>query len=273
MFNFHMILSAKYYVHYYTHSVDEEVEAECCYLTRLKAKKEVKGCTGNQSNICLILNCTESPLSHVVPAWSPFPFPVAFRQFKFWSGHVCCAYSELLDISLPIHDALHSPAFPIKMNSPYPTSHDDLENPQICIISGHWITDYLLAGDKAARGSWNAPESLTWPKLWKSLIYLSSVQFSSVTQSCLTLCDPMSCQWHQASLSNTNSRSLPKLISIKSVMPSNHLILSSPSTPTFNLSQHQDPFKWVSSSHQVAEVLEFQLHHRSFQWTPRTDLL
>ena len=34
-------------------------------------------------------------------------------------------------------------------------------------------------------------------------------------------------------------------------------------------SQHQDLFKWVSSSHQVAKVLEFQLQHQSFQWTPR----
>ena len=37
--------------------------------------------------------------------------------------------------------------------------------------------------------------------------------------------------------------------------------------------QHQCHFKWVSSSHQVAKVLEFQLQHQSFQWTPRTDLL
>ena len=42
---------------------------------------------------------------------------------------------------------------------------------------------------------------------------------------------------HQASLSFTNSWSLPKLMSIESVMPSNHLILSSPSPPAFNLSQ------------------------------------
>ena len=41
----------------------------------------------------------------------------------------------------------------------------------------------------------------------------------------------------------------------------------------FNLSQHQGLFQWVSSSHQVAKVLEFQLQHQSFQWTPRTDLL
>ena len=47
--------------------------------------------------------------------------------------------------------------------------------------------------------------------------------------------------------------------------------LSSTSPPTFNLSQHQGLFKWVSSSHEVAKVLEFQLQHQSYQWTPRTD--
>ena len=36
--------------------------------------------------------------------------------------------------------------------------------------------------------------------------------------------------------------------------------------------QHQGLFKWVSSLHQVAKVLEFQLQHQSLQWTPRTDL-
>ena len=49
--------------------------------------------------------------------------------------------------------------------------------------------------------------------------------------------------------------------------------LSSPSPPAFNLSQHQGLFKWVSSSHQVAKVLEFQLQHQSFQRILRTDFL
>ena len=48
--------------------------------------------------------------------------------------------------------------------------------------------------------------------------------------------------------------------------------LSSPS-PALNLSQHQCLFKWVSFSHQVAKLLEFQLQQQSCQWTPRTDLL
>ena len=56
----------------------------------------------------------------------------------------------------------------------------------------------------------------------------SSVQFSSVAQSCPTLHNPMDHTACQASLSNTNSRSLHKLMSIESVRPSNHLILCCP---------------------------------------------
>ena len=49
--------------------------------------------------------------------------------------------------------------------------------------------------------------------------------------------------------------------------------LSSFSPHTFSLSQYQGLFQWVSSSHQVATILEFQLQHHSFQWIFRTDLL
>ena len=78
----------------------------------------------------------------------------------------------------------------------------------------------------------------------------------------------------QAPLSITNSWSLLKLMSIKSVMPSNHLILCHPpSPPAFNLSQHQGIFQWVRSSHQVAKVLELQLQHQSFQWIQDWSLL
>ena len=54
-----------------------------------------------------------------------------------------------------------------------------------------------------------------------------SVQFSSVAQSCLPLCDPMN-RSTKASLSITNSRNLSKLMSIESVIPSSHLILCHP---------------------------------------------
>ena len=102
---------------------------------------------------------------------------------------------------------------------------------------------------------------------------ISSVQFSSVTQSCLTLCDPMN---HSAPGFPVHHQ-LPQSTQthvhwVGDTMQPSHPLLS-PSPPALNLSQHQGLFQWVSSSHQVAKVLEFQLQHQSFQWTPRTDLL
>ena len=104
---------------------------------------------------------------------------------------------------------------------------------------------------------------------------LRSVSYHSVPLRCSVVSDSATpcTAARQASLSITNSRSLLKLMSTESVMPSNHLILSAPSPPALNLSQHQGLFKWVRSSHQVAKVLEFQLQHQSFQWIFRTDLL
>ena len=55
------------------------------------------------------------------------------------------------------------------------------------------------------------------------------------------------------------------------IQPSHHL--SSPFPPAFNLSQHQGLFQWVSSSHQVSKVLEFQLQDQFFQWIFRTDFI
>ena len=98
-------------------------------------------------------------------------------------------------------------------------------------------------------------------------------QFSSISQSCPTLCDPINCSTpglpvhHQPpEFTQTHVHWVGDAI-----QPSHPL--SSPSPPALNLSQHQGLFKWVSSPHQVAKVLEFQLQHQSFQWTPRTDLL
>ena len=55
------------------------------------------------------------------------------------------------------------------------------------------------------------------------------------------------------------------------IQPSHPLL--SPSPPTFNLSQHQGLFQWVSSSHQVTKILELQPQNQSFQWIFRTDFL
>ena len=104
-------------------------------------------------------------------------------------------------------------------------------------------------------------------------ISTSSVQFSSVAQSCPALCDPMNCSTPGLLVHHQ----LPEFTQIhvhwvgNAIQPSHPL--SSPSPPALNLTQHQGVFKSVSSAHQAAKVLEFQLQHQSFQWIPRTDLL
>ena len=82
-----------------------------------------------------------------------------------------------------------------------------------------------------------------WGHKESDMTETTSVQFSSVVQSCLTVCDPMDCSTPGLS-SITNSQSLLKLMSIKSAMPSNHLILGHPLLllPS-NLSQHQGLFQ------------------------------
>ena len=101
----------------------------------------------------------------------------------------------------------------------------------------------------------------------------ASVQFSSVAQSCPTLCDPMNCSTpglpvHHQLLEFTQTH----VHQVSDPIQPSHL-LSSPSPPAPNPSQHQSLFQWVNSSQEVAKVLEFQLYHHSFQRTPRADLL
>ena len=82
-----------------------------------------------------------------------------------------------------------------------------------------------------------------------------SVQFSSVTQSCPTLCNPMNRSTPGLAVHPELSESMQTHVHRvgDAIQPSHPL--SSPSPPALNLSQHQGLFKWVSSSHQVAKVL------------------
>ena len=109
---------------------------------------------------------------------------------------------------------------------------------------------------------------------WKIIrVTHHSVQFSSVTQSCLTLCDPMNRTTPGLFIHHQLPESTQTHVHwVSDAVQPTHSLLS-PSPPALNLSQHQGLFKWVSSLHQVGKVLEFQLQHQSFQWTLRTDLL
>ena len=103
-------------------------------------------------------------------------------------------------------------------------------------------------------------------------VWYITVQFSSVTQSCPTLCDPINCSMPGLPVHHQ----LPEFTQTHihwvgdAIQPSHPL--SFPSPPAPNPSQHQSLFQWVNSSHEVAKVLEFQLQHQSLQRNPRADL-
>ena len=100
---------------------------------------------------------------------------------------------------------------------------------------------------------------------YKDTSHNGLVQFSSVTQSCLTLWDPMNGSTPGLPVHHQFPESTQTHVHRvgDAIQPSHPL--SSPSPPAFNLSQHQALFQGVSSLHQVAKVLEFQLQHQSFQ--------
>ena len=97
---------------------------------------------------------------------------------------------------------------------------------------------------------------------WLQYCFIVVIQ----SQLCLTLCDPMDCTTSGFPVLHQ----LPEFAQSHvhqvgdAIQPSHPL--SSPSPHAFNLSQHQGLFQWVSSSHQVAKVLELQLQHQSLQW-------
>ena len=100
---------------------------------------------------------------------------------------------------------------------------------------------------------------------WVAISFSNAWKWKVKVKS-LSHVQPLATPWtaaHQASPSMGFSR--------QSTGVGCHCLLCSP--PVFNLFQHQGLFQWVSSSHQVAKLLELQLQHQSFQWIFRTDLL
>ena len=148
-----------------------------------------------------------------------------------------------------------------------PLQYSCLENPK---DRGVW---WATVPGVTKSWSWLSEEADM--QLWAKLViwYSLNIQFSSVAQSCSTLCDPM----NRSTPSLPVHHKLPEFTQTHvhqvsdAIQPSHPL--SSPSLPALSPSQHQGLFQWVSSSHEVAKVLDFQPQRQSFQWTPRTDLL
>ena len=108
-------------------------------------------------------------------------------------------------------------------------------------------------------GSWKyLPEDLFFQ-------FFPEHQFSSFAQSCPTFCDPMNHSTPGPSVHHQLLEFTQTYVHrVSDAIQLSHP-LSSPSPPALNLSQHQGLFKWVSSSHWVAKILEFQLQNQSCQ--------
>ena len=114
--------------------------------------------------------------------------------------------------------------------------------------------------------------------IWRSFLNVVNISvkikitwFSSVAESCPTLCDPMNCSMSGFSVHHQLSEFAQTHVHrVSDAIQLSHP-LSSPSPCALNPSQHQGLFEWVSSLHQVAKLLELQ--HQSFQWLFRTDFL
>ena len=130
----------------------------------------------------------------------------------------------------------------------------------------------ILERSQSVTHGWNIrkPFSYLTDKIQSWVLGTFGFCCCSVTKRCLTLCNPstpsLSVHHQVLELTQTHVHWVSDAI-----QPSHPLLSSSP--PTFNLSQHQGLFQWISSSHQVAKVLEPQFQHQSFQWIFRTDFL
>ena len=195
---------------------------------------------------------------------------VVFCQTSTWINHrytYIPSLLNLLPISLPIPPLLvdTEPLFE------FPESYGKF-----------LLAIYFTYGNVSFHGTLSIHLTLSSPLpvsislFFMSVSSFSSVQFSSVAQSCPTLCDPM----NRSTPGLPVHHQLPEFTQThvhqfsNAIQPSHPLSsLSPPATPPPHPSQHQGLFQWINSSHEVAKVLEFQLQQRSFQWPPRTDLL
>ena len=155
----------------------------------------------------------------------------------------------------------------------------------LCIFPNNDSTyiceDYFQDEDmvtELTRIRWHTPNAKKWMGFWKRSKETSvlssttdSVQFSHLVVS--NSLWPHGLQHTRIPCPSPTLESTQTHIhQVDDAIQPSHPLLS-PSLPAFNLSQHQGLFKWVSSSQQMAKVLEFQLQHQSFQWIFRTDFL
>ena len=130
-----------------------------------------------------------------------------------------------------------------------------------------WVPFSSILPSPVMSTTLNVIVNISMHTIYVLLLFNRTTMFCcSGAKLCLTPCDPMDCSTPGFPVLH----SLPEFAKTHvhwvddAIQPSHPLSLTAP--PAFNLSQHQGLFQWVSSSHQVAKVLELQLQHQSFQW-------
>ena len=164
------------------------------------------------------------------------PFGREWKNLEDKIRHICDCLSQVI-----VSCSWSSILLQLEKNALNPIS-DHIQSPESLLICSNKVTIPSMAATRGAS---------TWLRF--------SVQFSSVAQSCLILCDPMNrstpgLSIHHHLLEFTQANVHPVSDAIQPSHP-----LSSPSPPAPNPSQHQSLFQEVNSSHEVAKVLEFQL--------------
>ena len=146
-----------------------------------------------------------------------------------------------------------------------------LLHPLLGACLGRWFSVSFLSSFNFFLRNWSIVDlqccvSLRCIAEWSShTLYLSLLSSRSVVSDSL---------WPHGLLHARPPRPSPTPGAYSNSCPSSqwcHPTTSSSAPPAFSLSQHQGLFQWVSSSHQVPEVLELQLQHQSFQWVFRVD--
>ena len=135
-----------------------------------------------------------------------------------------------------------------------------------CLLSLKHVQHAWKRRTKKSKHNRLRRKQTTQPAVWA----FSSVQFSHCRVQLLVT--PWTAA-RQASLSVTNSGVRPNSCPLSQWCQPTISSSVIPFSSSLNLSQHQGLFRWVSSSHQVTKVLEFQLQHQSFQQISRTDFL
>ena len=123
-----------------------------------------------------------------------------------------------------------------------------------------------------SKNHFSKPRLLHLPIQRKALNSLTWGVFCPVAKSCPTLGNLMDCSRPGSPVLH-HLLKFAHFMSTELVMPSYHLILCLPLLLLPSIFQHQGLILWVSSSHQVAKVLELQLQHQSFQQIFRVDFL